>query len=308
MGNVHVSALFILLLPLSVVELLDKWKTRTILSFILAIVPVFYVQQEIRAIYVLIAIYTFFTYTMGKFFHEKLVKKEEQLDAMRIMQQKLMKQINENDAYMKQSAYMFKLEERNRISQEIHDDIGHAITGALIQMEAAKRLMRGDQEKAEQLLQNAIGITQDGIESIRLTLKNLKPSIEQVGINRLKLYIDEFQARHDKRTMLTYRGNMDRITHMQWKIIQENVTEALTNSLKYAEASTLIAVDVNVLNKLIRIVVKDNGKGAAKIEKGLGIIGMEERTATLDGKIIIDGNDGFSVTTLLPIQQDEGKS
>ncbi|MEW9675767.1 histidine kinase [Lentibacillus sp. L22] len=301
-ASIHVSPFFILLVPLSIIELFDQWTARKILPFVFAIIPVFYISVEIQPVYMLVAVYTFLTYTMGKMYHHKLVKSEEQLDAMRVTQHKLMKQINENDVFMKQSAYTFKLEERNRISQQIHDDIGHAITGALIQMEATKRLLKIDQEKAEELLQNAIGITQDGIERIRLTLKNMKPTTEQVGINRLKLYLDEFAAKHEKHTVLTYNGNMERITSFQWKIIQENITEALTNSLKYAENSTQITVDVKVLNKLIKVEVKDDGQGTEKIEKGLGIIGMEERTAALDGKIIIDGKDGFSVTTLLPIQ------
>src|SRR5699024_6712129 len=112
---------------------------------------------------------------------------EAEKDVLRLNQQRLMRRLHENDTFMKQSAYTFKLEERNRISQEIHDEIGHAITGALIQMEATKKLMTINPEKAEELLQNAIGITQDGIERIRYTLKDMKPSTKQVGINQLKL-------------------------------------------------------------------------------------------------------------------------
>lgn len=301
-GSLYVYPLFMLLLPLSIVELLDLWAMPKLLTFIFAVVPAFYVQSDMQAEYVLVMMFTYLTYTIGVIYHMRLLERESQLDALRNKQQKLIKQINENDTYIRQSAYMFKLEERNRISQEIHDNIGHSITGALIQMEAAKTIMMADRKKAAELLQNAIGITQDGIDSIRLTLKNMKPPIEQVGMNRLKLYIDEVSVRHDKRTVLTYNGDIDRITPIQWKVIQENVMEALTNSLKYAGRNTQISVDVQVMNKLIKVEVKDNGKGAEKIEKGLGMIGMEERTAAVDGKVIADGSDGFSVTTLLPVK------
>jgi signal transduction histidine kinase len=53
---------------------------------------------------------------------------------------------------------------------------------------------------------------------------------------------------------------------------------------------------------MIRVEVKDNGRGVQKITKGLGIIGMEERTAAINGTIIVDGTDGFSVTMLLPVK------
>jgi len=52
---------------------------------------------------------------------------------------------------------------------------------------------------------------------------------------------------------------------------------------------------------MIKAEVKDNGKGVEKVKKGLGIRGMEERTAAINGKVIVDGRNGFSVTTLLPI-------
>ena len=296
------SPIFILLMPLSILELCQLWTKKTIIPIVLAISPVFYIQQELQAIFLLVAIYTIAIFTFEKYNEQKHVKNEQQLDWMRNTNQKLIKQIHENDTYLKQSAYMFRLEERNRISQQIHDDVGHAITGALIQMEASKRMLHVDKEKAEELLQNAIGITQEGIEHIRLTLKNMKPSTEQVGINRLKLIIDEFTAKHDKQTILTYDGDIDQVNTFQWEVIQKNTTEALTNSMKYAENSTQIAVNVIVLNKLVKIEVKDNGVGAERFEKGLGIIGMEERSASMGGQVIVDGTNGFSVTTLLPLQ------
>ena len=94
--------------------------------------------------------------------------------------------------------------------------------------------------------------------------------------------------------------NMEMITPIQWKVIQENLTEAMTNALKYSQATT-ISIEIQVLNAMIKVVVKDNGKGMEKIKKGLGIIGMEERTASINGKVITDGTNGFSVTMLIPI-------
>lgn len=70
--------------------------------------------------------------------------------------------------------------------------------------------------------------------------------------------------------------------------------------MKYADA-TVISIDIHVLNKMVKVQVKDNGKGATLVKKGLGIMGMEERTASVNGKIIVDGTSGFSVTMLLPI-------
>lgn len=291
--------LFFLLLPLNLCELigesiLKKWMV------LLVLLPVLLVPSDSRALYVLVAAFTFFIYTGAAIYQKRTNNYEQKLDEMRVSMQKLQKHVNENKEYVRQSQYASKLEERNRLSQEIHDKIGHSMTGALIQMEAAKHVMKQDEEKALSLLQNAITISKEGIEEIRLTLKSIKPPAEQIGISRLKLFIGEFEAKHSIAMPLVYKGNLDLITPLQWKIIHENITEAITNALKYAEA-TMIAIELHVLNKMVKVEVKDNGKGAHLFQKGLGIAGMEERAASINGTVIVDGANGFSVTTLLPI-------
>ena len=296
-----VHPLFSLLLPLTFVELAAGFIEKKWMTLLLVLLPIFYMDQSLRPIYGLVAFLSFMIFSITSIYSERLMKNEGQIDSMRKKLQKLTKNINENTEYIRQSEYTFKLEERNRISQEIHDQIGHTMTGALIQMEAAKRLMEIDQQKATELLQNAINISKEGIEDIRLTLKNMKPPTEQVGIHRLKLLIDDFNAMQQIKTVLTHEGNLDIIMPIQWKIIHENLTEALTNTMKYSHA-TQVSVDLKVLNKMIRVEVKDNGAGTDTIKKGLGIIGMEERTAAVNGKMIVDSTHGFSVTTLLPLE------
>lgn len=119
----------------------------------------------------------------------------------------------------------------------------------------------------------------------------MKPPTEQIGIHRMKLFIEEFAGKHDINIPFVYKGNLDMISPIQWKIIGENVTEALTNAMKYADA-TVISIDIHVLNKMVKVQVKDNGK-VQYLLKGLGIMGMEERTASVNGKIIVDGTSGF---------------
>ncbi|EOP91398.1 sensory transduction protein kinase [Bacillus cereus HuB4-4] len=296
----RVHPFFILFLPLNLYGITFHYIDKNWSRFVIMMLPITITDESIRMTYGLIVAFSFLVLTMADRYISRVVKLESQNDKMRKDMQRLTKSLHENKEYIRQSEYTFKLEERNRLSQEIHDKIGHSMTGALIQMEAAKRLMGIDKEKSAELLQNAIHISKDGIESIRITLKNMKPPTEQIGIHRMKLFIEEFASKHDVNIPFVYKGNLDMISPIQWKIIGENVTEALTNAMKYADA-TVISIDIHVLNKMVKVQVKDNGKGAALVKKGLGIMGMEERTASVNGKIIVDGTSGFSVTMLLPI-------
>ncbi|RDI41013.1 sensor histidine kinase [Falsibacillus pallidus] len=297
--EVHPSIIF--LLPVNQFELLSYYTEKKWPLLLGAAIPILFLHSSIWVDYGFIAGVSFLFFEGMCTAAEKLRIYDQELDAKRAALQKMTKNMNDSNEFLKQSQYTVKLEERNRISQEIHDNIGHAMTGALIQMEASKRLIATDQTKAVELLQNAIHISKEGIEKIRLTLKDMKPPVEQMGIHRIKLLLDEFAAKNDVQTVFVHKGNIDLITPIQWKVIHENVYEALTNMLKYSRG-TAVSIDLNVLNKFIRFEVKDNGKGAEKVKKGLGIMGMEERTAAVKGTIIVDGSSGFSVTTLLPLE------
>jgi signal transduction histidine kinase len=192
------------------------------------------------------------------------------------------------------------MEERNSLAQNIHDKVGHSIAGSLIQLEAATVMLEKDQEKAKDIIRNVINVLKEGMENIRLTLRNIKPAAEQLGINRLKIILDEFSANYEIRATLSYSGNLDAVKHSYWRIIMDNTKEALTNVLKYSSASA-VTVKIEVLNKLVRIEIKDNGIGAFLIKKGLGLHGMEERVENAGGRLIIDGTAGFSVIMLLPV-------
>lgn len=291
---------FLLLLPISLYEMVLFSGGLTRFAFALMALSLLLVPQEMLLLYLLVSLLSFFLYAGLRFYTEKLSRMDDRLETMREEQQKLTRSLNENNAYMRQSAYTIQLEERNRLSQQIHDEVGHAMAGALIQMEASRRLLTSDPGKSAELLSNAIAISKEGLEQIRLTLKNIKPKSEELGINRLRLFVDELAARHTISASVIHSGDIDLITPIQWNVIQQNATEAVTNSLKYGEA-TAIEIEISVLNRFIKAVVADNGQGAAKIIKGLGIVGMEERAASAGGTVIVDGSKGFSVTTLLPI-------
>jgi signal transduction histidine kinase len=301
-SSLYIQPLFLLLFPLNIYELFTIYLRKRGIILFLMLVPLVFLSQESQAIlvtYGLIAVLSFLYYLLLNTYISKIADLKEDIENRNEHIQQLTKSLNENKEYIRQSDYTIKLEERNRLSQEIHDKIGHSMTGALIQMEASKRLFTSDPDKSAELLQNAIHISKEGIESIRLVLKNMKPPTEQLGVNRMKLFVDEFSAMHTLRTSLTHEGNVDIITPIHWKVIQENTQEALTNAMKYSDA-TFVSIHIEVLRTLIKVKVSDNGKGEQKVIKGLGIIGMEERAASVNGTIIVDGSRGFSVTTLIP--------
>ncbi|GIP24541.1 sensor histidine kinase [Paenibacillus sp. J22TS3] len=298
--SASVDIYVLLLLPFSLYELATFHVRRDLLVLPVALLPAVFLRDfTMIGLYLFVTLLSCCNFVIVRHYMKQVIQLEEQAEVQRSDRQRLSRMLSENQELIRTSEYMNKLEERNRLSQTIHDGIGHAMTGALIQMEAAKRLLMSHPDKAEELLQNAIGISKEGIEEIRLTLKNIKPPIEQLGFSRLKAAVESFGSRTGLQTTLVHEGDMGVITPLQWQIIQANVIEALTNTAKYAQA-TAVHVEIRVLNRLVKAVVSDNGQGNPKIVKGLGLIGMEERTAAVQGTVIADGTGGFRVTTLIP--------
>ncbi|MFD0713042.1 sensor histidine kinase [Paenibacillus sp. GCM10027626] len=299
----YIHPYIMLLLPFSAFELASFYERSSRFLLPGLMIPLLWYRDIMLVLYTFVTVFSFFNFVMIRKYMSRVNRQEDKLEQMRKDLQRLAKSLHENRDFIKATEYMVKLEERNRLAQEIHDGIGHEMTGALIQMEAAKRLLNSDPATAETLLQNAIGISKEGIEKIRITLKTNKPPLEQLGLNRLKAAVESFRGKTGLMTTVMHEGNMEIITPLQWKIINENVTEALTNAAKYSGAST-VHVEIKVLNRFIRAAVRDNGKGAPKIVKGLGLIGMEERAASVNGTVVADGSQGFVVTMLIPYKAE----
>ena len=107
--------------------------------------------------------------------------------------------------------------------------------------------------------------------------------------------MDEFSLNNGIKTSFHYTGRLDIITHIQWKIVIDNMKEALTNVLKHSKASN-IDVRIEVMNRLIKAEVRDNGLGASSLKKGMGLSGW--RKGRRMSREFIDGSDGFSVITI----------
>ncbi|MBU3090530.1 two-component sensor histidine kinase [Clostridium sp. CF011] len=231
---------------------------------------------------------------------DRMKKLTIQNDELKEKNYRLLMSLNNQMEYKNQMIYTSQLQERNNIAQEIHDKLGHSISGSLMQLEAAKLIMDKDSNQSKAIIQTTINVLRDGMESIRYTLKNIKPEAEQLGINKIKLLVDEFNNKTKINANLYYSNNLDRISYIEWKVICDNIKETFTNIIKYSEAKN-VKVNVEVLNTLLKVEIKDDGIGCIIIKKDLGLSGIEERTMNLNGKVILDGSSGFSVIILLPI-------
>ena len=105
------------------------------------------------------------------------------------------------------------------------------------------------------------------------------------------------------RDRFSIEGDEKRIPDKILEIILDNTYEAVSNALKYSKC-TQIWITIHVLNQRIRCGIQDNGRGCELIEEGMGIQGMKNRMRTLNGVLNIQGEAGFEIMMLFPIESE----
>lgn len=296
----YVYNLIILILPINIYMLLEKKRQHKWISIATIIISGYFINRDILQEYMLVAVLGYLVYKLLNISITKIQRLTEENETLKNRNNTLFNKLNKDAQFHMQLKDMSQLEERNKIAQEIHDNVGHVLSGALMQLEAAKLLLGSDIPKSKLIIQSTINVLREGMNNIRNTLKNIKPPSEELGINKLKLLVKEFTLKSDIRSNVLYNGNIDKITTRQWKLIYDNINEALTNAMKYSKASKVI-VNIEIHNKIIKLEVKDNGVGCSTVIKGLGIAGMEERVENEGGQVVVDGTQGFSIISLIPI-------
>ncbi|MDD7795815.1 histidine kinase [Clostridium sp. 'White wine YQ'] len=258
------------------------------------------ITNENKFLFYLLLFITYTSLSIIKSYFEKTDSLEKENRELRKNLTYYNKLVENSKDFEEQILYTTQLEERNKISQQMHDKIGHVVAGSLMQLEAAKSIIEEDTEASKKLLEGTISVLRNGIEDIRITLRNIKPLKEELGINRLKLEVDRSLKHSSINGYINFKGELNNINYNQWKVIIDNTKEALTNTIKYSKAKDFW-VNIHVMNKMLKVELKDNGVGSSIITKGLGIAGMEQRVQELGGNITLDGSSGFSIVILMPI-------
>lgn len=295
-----INELFILLIPIAIFELLGEYLIDIKTGVLVIIFPPFILDKGIIDEYILVSSTCYVLYILVSTTSRRISQLISEQDNQRIKVYELYQKLDKSLEHEKQIKYTTQLEERNKLAQHLHDKLGHTVSASLMQLEAAKLLVDKDTESTKKMLQNSIDALRAGTENIRATLRDIKPPAEQVGVIRIKTVLDDFSMKSRIKTTLVHTGCLDLISYSQWNVMYQNLREALTNTIKYSKAFS-VSVSIEVLNKFIKMEVRDNGIGSFEIKKGLGIVGMEERAGSIGGQIIVDGSKGFSVITLLPI-------
>lgn len=262
----------------------------------------FNVLKDIQNEFLIISLLVAFIYQALSIYDGHKVSLEKKLSQLEEAHTQLNIKTQLNELYETNTTYTTRLEERQLITQQLHDELGHVLSGNTMQLEAALLILEKDQEKAHKMIHQVIINLRHGTESIRHILKEIQPNKTVISIENIKKIALETEDSSGIKVNLYYDHLIADITYNQWQLILVNIKEALTNMMKYSKASKCDII-FERLNYQYKICIKDNGVGQNNIIKGMGLQGIQERTIDVGGQVIFDGSQGFSITMLLSLKK-----
>lgn len=198
--------------------------------------------------------------------------------------------------------------ERERISRDLHDNVGSQITNLITGIEISNlHIKKNQQEKALSLLENLDFDARGAMTDLRETIWLLDKEEVQFGIflDHLKGYVKR-QENYLKGMKVIIHSELDQnkiLNPTQSLSITRIIQEALNNARKYAEASTF-EISFNRKNDKIEITLIDDGIGMEferNLKTGNGLKNMQERAKEIDANIVIKSTLGKGTEITLEI-------
>lgn len=203
--------------------------------------------------------------------------------------------------YMALSEKIAEDRERKRIARDIHDTLGHALTGISAGLDAVDVLVDTNPSLAKQQLRKISKAVRDGLSDVRRSLKNLRPTaLENATLEEaMKNLCKEYEALSHLKIHFNYNwGDVD------FEVVKEDslfriIQESITNTVRHGHAQNIwIDLDANMI--CYNLIIYDDGVGENNIKMGYGLKQIKERVYALGGEIKFNGEKGFHIEITLP--------
>lgn len=296
---------FAILLTIWILDIVSV-KKATISWYLTALLPLLFMDYSKYQILIVILLILIYFQNAVVIYSYKEQQREDELSELKLKQN-----INQKETMYKEeisrSLLMVEnqvLEEKSRLSQALHDKLGHSINGSIYQLEACKVIMNQDQKVCEGMIQAVIDNLRNSMDEIREILRKERPDKYKLATLQLHGLCDDCRKLGiDANCNIS--GKLSDIPSKYLEIILDNAFEAVSNALKYAHC-TRLEINIAVLNQMVRCTISDNGVGCEEIIDGMGLSGMRNRMRSVNGILDFSSELGFTINMLFPLEQVNG--
>ncbi len=235
----------------------------------------------------------FFSAAMAVNFQNEIKEKKRALS--KVLEQKLEIQAKEIEKI--EAVFKSRETERNRIAQDLHDDLGGTLTSIRLYSELIVEVMKNDPQQAEQLLVHVMNNTNEVVENMGdiIWAINLSKLKNTTFGERIKDYIFKLNVKNEINFHIQvpdwFDEGLTQPNHRKNLILI--VKEAVNNIYKYSKANTC-TIKVEQNGSFINLSIIDNGIGfdPSNILTGNGLSSMEHRIESIGGTLQINSKIG----------------
>lgn len=216
--------------------------------------------------------------------NDRKLEAQKLYDKLRISEDKLKSANRDLEVYASSIEEMTLLRERNRLSREIHDSVGHSLSAIVVQLGAIERTIDKNPMAVKEVAKELRKFTQNSLDEVRMAVREIKPKEfdDYEGILIIEELINNFKKMTGIEVRLAFTKEKWPLNSDQSFVIYRIVQEFLANSLKHGKA-TFIQVFMAFNEYRVAVTLKDNGEGKDNIVEGIGLKSMRERVAEIGG-------------------------
>jgi PAS domain S-box-containing protein len=199
-------------------------------------------------------------------------------------------------------------EEQIRISREIHDQLGQAMTGLRMDVSWITKRLGADQPELVDRVEGMKSLIDETIQMVRRISSELRPGVlDNLGlIPAIDWQVKEFRTRTSIACELHLPDDSPVLSTESATAVFRIFQETLTNVARHSGADR-VTVTITVHAGTLILEVADNGKGISPgdIGKSLGLVGMRERAMAVGGSVSVTGEPAKGTTVVLrvPLQR-----
>jgi signal transduction histidine kinase len=196
------------------------------------------------------------------------------------------------------------LQERRRISRDIHDNVGHTLMNIVMMLEAMLLIAPSDHEKVHRYIRDTREQAGECLRDTRRAVRLLRePDVDYASTSlRLARLANTFAKATGVDVILDLTNTPVELPPQVGVVLYRTLQEGLTNAIRHGKADRIV-VYMQRAGGTIILTISDNGRGAGStnISEGVGLAGMRERVEAMGGRISV-GNlaPGFKLSIEVP--------
>jgi signal transduction histidine kinase len=191
---------------------------------------------------------------------------------------------------------------RRRIERDLHDGAQQRLVSLALRLRGAATTIPPDLREAHQELAGIGAELDEVLGELRELSRGIHPAILSEGGLGPAL---RTLARRSSVPVELQVGTQGRLPERVEVAAYYVVAEALTNVAKHAGAS-VVQVEVDAEDALLRLGVRDDGVGGADPARGSGLVGLKDRVEATGGSLRVDSRAGQGTRLLVEMPIDAG--